>query len=221
MHSTVDVMNVEVNMVSKDDLTKKLNAYLKEEELNSILFASASLVKAASEDTELHEEIKRWDMLLPGEESLLSMYHADVLEAGNMVVNCKAFGDVLENLKKQDATVYIVSGSEDRAICFEAFCHAMQPELQILGVCQFDENADALQVINEINGKTPDLLLLDLDEMEQIKWLQEYKKTVNARLCIAIGGVSMQILSEYKEYPNWVKNFHLENLYTKLFERKK
>ena len=47
-------------------------------------------------------------MILPGAEALLSAHHVEVLEAGGMVVCCKSFGIMLENLQKKDQSVYII-----------------------------------------------------------------------------------------------------------------
>lgn len=44
----------------------------------------------------------------------------------------------------------------------------------------------------------------------------EHAPQLNARLCIAVGGVAGLIFAEQKEPPAWVGKLHLEKLYSRL-----
>ena len=112
MQASVKIMDIDIDMLSNDIFIEKMNEYLKDDHLDVILFASAEMLDRAVEDEKYRELIDSAELFLPGEEALLSTHHVDILEAGGMVVSCKSFGLVLENLKKQDRTIYIVSESE-------------------------------------------------------------------------------------------------------------
>ena len=100
MQASVKIMDIDIDMLSNDIFIEKMNEYLKDDHLDVILFASAEMLDRAVEDEKYRELIDSAELFLPGEEALLSTHHVDILEAGGMVVSCKSFGIVLENLKK-------------------------------------------------------------------------------------------------------------------------
>lgn len=220
METSVKVMNTEIAMISKGTFLNQINTYLEDEEFRVILFASASLLHMAEEDELLHKELQGIHLLLPGEEAILAMHHLDVLQAGNMVVSCKAFGDVLEDIRKQRARGYIISDDRERTLLLQDFIRDTQPELQIVGVSVLEPEVQTATVLNDINSETPDILFLDLEETGQIQWLKENKDMLNAKLCIAIGGVSTIILHNYHKVPEWVCKCRMEKMYRILFFKK-
>ena len=130
MQASVKIMDIDIDMLSNDILIDKMNEYLKDDHLDVIFFASAELLDRAVDDEKYHELIDKAELFLPGEEALLSNHHVDVLEAGGMVVSCKSFGLVLENLKKQDRTIYIVSESENDTKDLVNYCKHMPEKKQ-------------------------------------------------------------------------------------------
>ena len=122
----------------------------------------------------------------------------------------------MEKLKKEDRSIYIVSKSDNDVEVLKGYCKRMQPELRIVGSCTYDESLDDAAVVNEINSHIPDILLVDLKTGEQEKWIMEHASQLNARLCIAIGGVANLIMAQEKKIPLWVQKLHLSGLYHKL-----
>ena len=218
MQASVKIMEIDVDMMTQDVFIQKMNEYLTDDHLDVILFASTELLDRAVEDEFYRELIDRAELVLPGEEALLTTHHVDVLEAGGMVVSCKSLGAMLENLKKEDRTLYIIARNAECVRRLKEYCKAMQPELRVLGSYAYDEEEGDAYVVNEINSQTPDMLLLDLETGVQETWIMEHAPLLNARLCIAIGGVSGLILSEQKEVPGWVRRCHLEKLYRRLVQ---
>ena len=112
MQASVNIMDIDVDMLTKDTFINKINEYLADDHLYVIFFASAESLDRAVKDSEYHNVIDKADLFLPGEEALLAAHHVDILEAGGMVVSCKSFGDVLGNLEEQGRTIYIMAESE-------------------------------------------------------------------------------------------------------------
>ena len=216
MQASVKIMDIDVDMISNDVLIKEINGYLTDEKPQVILFASTELLNQAVGDESYKELIGRADLLLPGEEALLSAHHADVLKAGDMVVSCRSFGMVLEKLTKEDRSIYIVSKSDNDVQLLTGYCKRMQPELRIVGSCTYTENLEDAAVVNEINSHVPDILLVDLETGEQEEWIMEHVPLLNSRLCIGIGGVAGLIMAQEKKIPGWIVKLHLDGLYHKI-----
>lgn len=216
MQASVNIMDIDVDMLSNDVFIEKMNEYLADDHLDVIFYASAESLDRAAKDDEYHEIIDQAVLFLPGEEALLTTHHVDILEAGGMVVSCKSFGTVLENLKKQDRTIYIIAKSEAEVVTLRNYCKRMQPELRVIGSCVYSEEIEDEAVVNDINNCLPDMLLVNLQSGFQEKWIIEHASLLNARLCVAIGGVAGLILAEEKVMPSWVRKLHLAPLYEKL-----
>lgn len=217
MHASVNILNTDVDIMTNDIFIQKMNEYLLEDKLNVILFASTELLSLTTEDESFCSLIKDADLLLPGEEALLSSFHVDVLEAGDIVVNCKSFGMMLENLKKENHSMYIIGKGEEDIKLLESWCKKMQPELNMVGSCVYDSEMEDAALVNEINVTTPDMLLVDLPVGQQEKWIMDHAALMSANLCIAIGGVSNLIVASEKDTPEWIQKLHLEGIYQKLF----
>ncbi len=216
MQTSVKIMDIDVDMMTNDVFIQKMNEYLMDDKLNVIFFASTELLNRAVEDESYRALVEQADLFLPGEEALLSAYHVDVLEAGGMVVSCKSFGMMLENLWKEERSMYIIAKSESEIELLESWCKRMQPELRVVGSCAYDPEIEDAALVNEINSHMPDMLLLDLATGIQEQWIMEHKVMLGSKLCIAIGGVAGLILAEEKETPEWVKKLHLSGVYEKL-----
>ena len=191
MQASVKIMDIDVHMLSNDVFIEKINEYLLEEKLQVIFFASTELLDRAVADEEYRKLVDMAELFLPGEEALLSAHHADVLKAGDMVVSCRSFGMVLEKLKKEDCSVYIVSNSAKDVEVLTGYC-------------------------KKINSHIPDILVVDLKTGVQEKWIMAHASLLNAKICIAIGGVANLILAQEKKTPVWVQKLHLDGLYHKL-----
>lgn len=218
MQTSVKIMDIDVDMLSNDVFISKINDYLTNEKLQVIFFASTEVLNRAVEKEEYRQLVDMAELFLPGEEALLSAHHGEVLEAGDMVVSCRSFGLVLEKLKKEDRTIYIVSKSDTDVELLVSYCKTMQPELRIVGYCVYSEGMDDAAVVNEINSHVPDFLLVDLKIGMQEQWIMEHVSQLNARLCVAIGGVAGLIMSQQKKTPEWIEKLHLEGLYRKIVQ---
>jgi len=216
MQASVKIMDIDVDMLTKDVFTGKINEYLADDHLYVIFYASAETLGRAAEDEAYRRIIEKADLFLPGEEALLTTYHVDVLEASGMVVSCKSFETVLENLKEHNRTVYIMAKSEEEAFTLNNYCRRVQPGLKAAGMCVYNGSIEDAAIINDINNCLPDMLVVDLEPGFQEKWIIRHVPKLNAKLCVAIGGVSGLILASEKAMPSWVKKLHLSWFYEKI-----
>ena len=216
MQSVVNVMGIEIDMLSNDVFIEKINTYLNDDKLDVIFFASADILNRAAENEKYHELVDRAELFLLGEEALLTNYKIDILKDAGMVVSCKSFGIMLENLQKQDRTIYIVTDSGKDVENLRNYCKKNQPELRIIGSCVYSEEVEDAAMVNEINSCIPDILLVDLKIGVQESWIMEHANLLNSKLCVAIGGVAQIIMAEEKKIPSWIRKIGLAGIYEKI-----
>ncbi len=215
MQASVKIMDIDVDMLTNDIFTGIINEYLSDDHLYVIFFASAELLDKAAKDDDYRKIIEQADLFLPGEEALLATHHVDVLEAGGMVTSFKSFGLVLENLQKQ-RTIYIMAESEEGAFKLRDYCKRVQPGLRVVDFCVYDSSLEDEAVINNINNCLPDMLVVDLPPGIQESWIIGHAAQINAKICVATGGVSGLVLAGEKVVPLWAEKLHLAWLYEKV-----
>lgn len=212
MDTTIRIMDLDIDMISMDTLISKTEEYLTNDNLNVILFASAQLLEEASENSDYREMLSRADLILPGEEALLSMHHVDVLEVARMVINYRCFDPMLDSIK-EPRTAYLAGRTEYETGSMKDYCTRKHPGINIVGTCIMDLQQNQDVIINEINSLAPDILLFSMDTPLQEEWILSNCTKMNARLCIGIGAVIHTILEESKEVPGVIQTLHLEKLY--------
>ena len=215
MDKTVQIMDLDVNIIDIDCFCQKIEGYLENDQLNVVLLASSQLFREAAENEYLRKLITRADALVPGEKTVLSLHHADLLQKGGIIVNYNSLVNVLEYLKKAHYTAYIVARQQNEIDYIRHFFKEREYNISVVGERMEQEFEDDA-IINEINSLSPDILLVDLDTPLQEMWIMEHSTKVNVRLCVGLGGIMRQVMKEYKEPPYLIKFFHLTGIYNRI-----
>lgn len=223
MKTTVKVMDLDVNIMDTQLFTSKIKEYLTDDRLNVILFATTKMLEEVTNDGEYREMLSRADLILPGEDTLLSMHHVDDLEAGGMVVDYKYFDQLMEIIKIQNETIYIVTQSESELDGFMYYCKRKHGNVSVVGEYIMKAGQNDEHMINEINSIAPSLLVLQLETPLQEKWIMENYTKLNAKICICTGGIMSNVMKEQKEVPGFLKILGLDMFFHKrhIHKRKK
>ena len=86
------------------------------------------------------------------------------------------------------------------------------PGVEIAGV-QHGYFSDDSDIINDIRGKKPDILLAALGMGKQEKWIAERVKAAGIPVSIGVGGSFDVFAGEAKRAPRWIQKAGLEWLY--------
>lgn len=219
MNKTVCVMDVDLSLLDKKGLEGRVREYLSNDSLNVILLATEKLLLWAAERPEFRDSLLRADLILPGEEALLSQPGEQVLSPGSdMVVNYKCLETLLIVLKEEKKTIYVVTDQKEHIYSIERFLRKYQSKMVLCGSAIKSETTDE-SMINEINSIAPDVLLADFSVPEQEEWLMTYSTQLNARLCIGLGGIMNRMIAEYKEEPRLVSKLRLSGIYNTLIRK--
>ena len=66
----------------------------------------------------------------------------------------------------------------------------------VLGVYVAEGDVTEEALINDINMKIPDVILLSMDSTEQEEWILNNKSKVNARICFVAGSIMPHIMRD-------------------------
>lgn len=213
MGTRIRVMDLEVDLLTQETLQAEFNAYLGSDYLNTVHMISLDYIDTYDKNELVKQVLKEADMVLPGEKAILSAHHVEVLETGGMVVDYHSLLDVLKVLGEEGKTFYLVNRSEKEARIIYRYMAKRFPKENILGVFAVDSGVAEESLINDINTKLPDIILLSMDSTQQEEWLENNKIRLNAKLCLAAGSVMPLIVRENVPVPAWLKKIHLDGLY--------
>ena len=87
------------------------------------------------------------------------------------------------------------------------------PKDNILGVYVSDGNVSEETLVNDINIKLPDILLLSMDSTGQEEWLEKNKGKVNTKLCVVGGSILPLIIRDNVYIPVWIRRLHLSGIF--------
>lgn len=218
MQKKISIMDVNIAVVDETMLMSKVDEYLLDDALNTILFVSMDGLSKASEDKLLCQNMNSFDIVVAGERALLELAGENI-KTEKIAAGYDTLGTMLENLRKSDRTLFIVGENETEIGYLQSYCKMMQPELRIVGSYSFERELAQEALLNEINSYAPDMLLVFLDCGVQEQWIMDNRQLLNAKLAVAIGGAAGMVTGTIGETPRFWKTIHCGWLYRFLFQR--
>lgn len=213
MGTRVSIMGLELDLLTQETCKAEMLGYLSNDILNVVHIISLDYIDTYDENEMVQEVLAEADMVLPGEKAILSAHHVEVLETGGMVVNYRSLLELVEPLQLNDKTFYLVLRNEKEAREIYRYMCRHFPKENILGVYVDEENAAEEMVVNDINTKLPDVILLSMDSTRQEEWLVNNRGKLNAKLCLAVGSIMPHILRDNVHVPLWIRKLHCAGLF--------
>lgn len=213
MGTKVKIMDIEVDLLTQETCLEELQGYLENDYLNIVHMISLDYIDAYDKNDLVQTALEEADLVLPGEKAILSAHHVDVLETGGMVVDYHGIMDLLETLHLDNRTFYLVLRNAKEAKVFYQYWKDHFSSEQITGIYAADGEVTEEALINDINTKLPDVVLLSMASTEQEEWLENNKSKMNARLCLVAGSVMPMILRENVHVPAWIQKIYLGGVY--------
>lgn len=213
MGTRIRIMDMEVDMMTQENLQAEVSSCLSDEYLKVIHMISLDYIDSHEQNELVKQVLAQADFVLPGEKTILSAHHVEVLETGGMVVDYHSVMGLLETLDLEERTFYLVLRDKKEANTVYRYLSRHFSRDNIVGVYVADGNVAEEALINDINTKLPDIVILSMDSTEQEEWLEKNKGMINARLCLVVGSVLPLIMRDNVHIPQWLKNLHLGGAY--------
>ena len=213
MGTRIRIMDLEVDLLTEENFRCEIAEYLENDNTNVVHMISLDYIDTYDKNELVQQVLGRADLVLPGERAILSAHHVDVLETGGMVVDYHAMLNLLDSLGLEEKTYYLVVRNESEAKSLYRYLTRYFPQDNILGVYTSDGSVSEETLINDINMKLPDIVLLSMDSTEQEEWLEKNKGKVNTKLCVVGGSILPMILRDHIHIPKWIRKVRLGGIY--------
>jgi len=213
MKNKINVMGVDLDVISVLALSQKLKEFLENDCLNVVFLITAKTLEYANEEEEFKNSLQIADYVLPSSEMLLALAYPHIFENANYVSNFHKLQLSIRNTDVEKKTVFVVSDMVNQVESFLNYKRKFEERFVIAGSYMGDvaENEDL--VINEINSIAPDILVLALESPGQELWIATNYSKLNTKLCLVLADIKDGILKEYNEIPSWIKKSGLQGVY--------
>lgn len=217
MSGLINVAGLSVNVLTEKEMTSVMKIFLSNDYMNIVYMISVDTCLYVADKPEQQDLLNGADLVLPAEKIILSKRYRHTIRG--VVKSYENLFYVLKN-RKFVKSIFIIGKTEKETADLEAIISELNERITICGTYSIDLDHDHEEVINEINGKVPDILITALDIASTQEWLVENRYKFNAKLCVAMCDVAETIIKENISPPKWIMKFGLEKLYYRMIRRK-
>ncbi|MBD3615429.1 MAG: WecB/TagA/CpsF family glycosyltransferase [Gracilimonas sp.] len=208
-------MNVRVDNLLLDTALEQVESLIEQSKEDGVprqvFFTNVHSIHLARKDTEFRRYLDKADLVLPDGSGL--KIAGKVLEM-----------PILENLNGTDFTpkvcrmaetgkwsVYLLGAREDVVKRCSEKLKERFPNLSLIGYHNgyFSKNEED-EIVEEINKKKPDILLVALGQPYQEKWIARNANRLNTHICLAVGGLFDFLAGAMKRAPLWMRKLGIE-----------
>lgn len=208
------ILGVPVDAYQPEQFILKIEQGLQHPGVKTIFAVNAEKIMAARNDPELFAALNDSDFLIPDGfgpvVGLRLIYGIDVFRTTGVRLMEKllAFSDE----KNKKAFIFgakpdvIQSASENIKIRYE--------KLDLVGTQHgYIPEEEYEDLVRKINFSGAEFLFVNLGSPKQEKWIHRYKKILNVKFCMGVGGSLDIIAGKSSLAPSWISNLYLEWIY--------
>lgn len=216
-HKQADVLGVDVALMRPEKATVITVESLKRKGNYAVYFLCAADSLYCQNQPKYADGVNNCDMVFPGDyHTEMAAYHRkDSDSPGHMGAYARAYFEKLFNkLNHLGKEVHVVSRTEEDMQALIDFLSQHFDNLNLEGTVYHQENeGEAERVVNEINGRIPDVVLFALTPSAQLEILANYKGMINASLCIYHEALPFYVKAETQVVPRFFQALHLDRFY--------
>ena len=217
MGFVVDIMGLSANVMTDKELYSLSGLYLGNDATNIMYMFSVDTLKKVSGNEELLAIMNEADVCLPAERTILNKQNRQ-MRIG-MVKSYRNFFNMLK-IAGLVRNVYLVGKNERIMESMTEVLLSYNPVLDICGRYSFSDEMSDESIVNDINSKAPNVLLLALDTPDVQKWIANNRHLINTKLCVCLCDISETIIKENVEPPRLIHILRLGKLYNSMIRRK-
>ena len=214
MEQSVNILGAHLSRMTMEETMQKAIGFLQDTSgtTHKIYTPNPEIIYEAYHNEDYREVLNRSDFLIP--DGIGVVYASRILKRPmpERVAGYDLVMNLFGYLDQEGKSVYILGGKPGVAEDARDEMKKQFPNLSFCGVHDgyFKEDAP---VIEEINAKNPDLLLVCLGYPKQEKWIDTYANQLSARLAIGAGGSVDVMAGTAKRAPEFFIKHNLEWFY--------
>lgn len=211
-------LNVPIDVITINEAVDKIIGFVGEDKTHMVFTPNPEIIMIAQEDSELFTILNDSDLNVPDG---IGIVIASKIQKKNIKERVGGL-DLVTKLFEKDLSFYFLGSTSEIVEKAKQNLEEKYSGIKILGIHNgFFDNNEEEKIIEEINQKNPDILLVGLGVPKQEKWIYKNKNKLNAKVLIGVGGSLDVISGKTKRAPEVFINLGLEWLYRLIKEPKR
>jgi N-acetylglucosaminyldiphosphoundecaprenol N-acetyl-beta-D-mannosaminyltransferase len=213
-NQAIKILGVRIDRVSPSEAYNRFLQLIGRDQFSMIFTPNTEIVMMAQQDKELRGILREADLVIPDGIGLVYASKLHDLGLTERVTGIDLMDRILRYCHTTKRSIYMIGGKPgiaDRAL--EKISEAY-PGIVIKG-CQdgyFDPEQE-LKIIDRINEMKPDVLFVAMGAPRQEKWIYRYRKILNVRVAVGVGGSVDVWAGTAKRAPLFFQKTNLEWFY--------
>jgi len=219
------ILGVKIDNLDFKVVMAKIAAFLYVEEFHMVATVNPEFIAAAQYDEKFKNILNQADLNVPDGVGLKFAGWFLGQKINERITGVDLTWEICKLAAENNYSVYFLGGVEgvpEKAI---KRLHLVYPKLKIAGfsspiIPNNGQLEDSAEIINEINNRKTDILLVALGAPKQEKFIAAHKDQLKVKLAMGIGGTFDYIAGIVPYAPAWMRKLGLEWLY-RLFTQPK
>lgn len=219
----IKILTLHINNITMNEIIEQLITNLEAKDEKKLIYTpNAEIAVKAYDDPSFSKLLNRADYLVPDGAGLLLAARILGQPLRQKVSGYDLMVNLLEEITNKEISVYFLGGEPDIIKMAVKNINNKMPDIDIAGFHHgYLDQSLKESVIEDINKKSPDILMVGMGVPLQEKFLDNNFKRLNIKIGLTVGG-SFDILSgQSKRAPLWMQRYYLEWFYRFLQEPKR
>ncbi len=216
-HSRLDkikILGVYLNNISYDEAIETIKLYIKSKSTGIVVTPNAEIIMRAQAAEDLKRAINTADISFPDGIGVVIASKILKTPLSDRTAGYDLLMKMLQLAQDEKLSVFLLGGIQGVAHEAANIISQRYPNIQIFGAEHgyFDES-DEEQLIDDINKKAPDILIVGMGAPKQELFMSKYRPVLKCGVAIGVGGSLDVISGRVRRAPVFMQKAGLEWLY--------
>ena len=212
--SVVKLFGVKFHKVEEDAAFKRFLYLLNRKTYSMIFTPNPEIVMMAQKDLEYKDILAEGDLVIPDGIGIIMASRIKKLGLEKRLPGIEMMESILKYCNNAKKSIYLLGSSSENVENAAKNIRETYPNIDIAGYHDgyFDENEE-LKIVDKINDVKPDILFVAMGAPKQEKWMYKYRKILNVKVAMCVGGAVDVWAGAVKRAPKIFRKIGLEWFY--------
>ena len=210
----VKIFGVKFHKLNKDGAFRRFLTLLESDRYSMIFTPNPEIVMMAQKDLEYKNILSEGDLVIPDGIGIILASRIKKLGLEERLPGIEMMESILKYCNNAKKSIYLLGTSSENVEKAANNIKEAYPNIKIAGYHDgFFDEAEELKIVDRINEVKPDILFVALGAPKQEKWMYKYRKILNVKVSMGVGG-SLDIWSgSIRRAPKFFRKIGMEWFY--------
>ncbi len=214
MRKKVNILGIPFDSITMEETVDCIFNFFKGDSCKSVYTPNPEMVMTATKDLDFAQVLQEGDLVIPDGIGIIIASRLRKNPLPERVAGYDTVQNLFQKMKDTSYTVYFLGAAPGVVEKAAKRMKHQYPGLKIIGSHHgYFQEKEEIAILNDIQEKSPDLLLVGLGFPRQEKWIAKYKNDLSVKVCIGVGGSFDGMSGKVKRAPVFFQQIGLEWFY--------